>query len=76
MSKKEGMTEGEDGGKRERRKGRESTSGGERKQASADWHVSMGAQERFGVRESCIIAAGQWEGSVKMFKGSVLATAE
>lgn len=34
MSKKEGMTEGEDGGKRERRKGRESTSGGERKEAS------------------------------------------
>lgn len=47
-----------------------------RKPASADWHVSMGTQERFGVRESCIITAGQWEGSVKMFKGSVLATAE
>lgn len=43
---------------------------------NADGHVSMGAQERFGVRESCIIAAGQWKGSVKMFKGSVLATAE
>lgn len=38
--------------------------------------VSMGAQERFRVRESCITAAGQWKGSVKMFKGSVLATAE
>lgn len=26
---------------------------------NADGHVSMGAQERFGVRDSCIIAASQ-----------------
>lgn len=26
---------------------------------NADGHVSMGAQERSGVRESCIIVAGQ-----------------
>lgn len=41
-------------------------------EGNADGHVSMG---RFGMRESCIIAAGQSNGSGKMFKGSVLATA-
>lgn len=47
-----------------------------KRRRSAGWHVSMGARERFGVRESCIIAADQWEGRDEMFKGSVLATAE
>lgn len=47
-----------------------------KRRGNADWHVSMGAQERFGVKESCIIEAGQWEGRDEMFKGSVLATAE
>lgn len=47
-----------------------------KRRGNAGWHVSMGARERFGVRESCIIEAGQWEGRDEMFKGSVLATAE
>lgn len=47
-----------------------------KRRGNADWHVSMGARERFGVRESCIIGADQWEGRDEMFKGSVLATAE
>ena len=33
--------------------------GARRRGGNADGHVSMGAQERFGVRESCIIVAGQ-----------------
>ena len=51
--------------------------GGERPmEGNADRHVSMGTQERFGVRESCIIAGSQWEHTVKTFKRSVLATEE
>lgn len=62
----------------ERRGGRETKEWqrGKERGGNADGHVSMGAQDRFGVRESCITAAGQWKGSVKMFKGSVLATVE
>ena len=48
--------------------------GGSPTEENADSHVSMGAQERFGVSESCIIAGNQWEHTVKTFKRSVLAT--
>lgn len=47
-----------------------------KRRGNAGWPVSMGARQRFGVRESCIIEADQWEGRDEMFKGSVLATAE
>lgn len=73
MGEKGGEIWGKVGGVRQKsdREGARGEQGG-----NADGHVSMGAQERFGVRDSCIIAASQWKGSVKMFKGSVLATAE
>lgn len=48
------------GKERERRRGCETKSDRERaRRENADGHVSMGARERFGVRESCIIVAGQ-----------------
>lgn len=45
---------------RERREqGQCETKTGKERGGNAEGHVSMGAQERSGVRESCIIVAGQ-----------------